>query len=68
MNKPGNTNTEFKRRGLYKIKKFYETYSSPEFVTTLMTQLDAYFAQDKDHTKVSAMQTQLNPLKNIIKY
>jgi predicted nuclease of restriction endonuclease-like (RecB) superfamily len=52
----------FNRRGLYRMKQFYETYSSPEFVTTLRTQLEAYFAHDKDHTKVSAMQTQLNRL------
>ncbi|MFN4008165.1 MAG: YhcG family protein [Chitinophagaceae bacterium] len=52
----------FNRRGLYRMKQFYETYSSPEFVTTLMTQLETYFAENKDNTKVSAMQTQLNRL------
>jgi predicted nuclease of restriction endonuclease-like (RecB) superfamily len=52
----------FNRRGLYRMKQFYETYSSPEFVTTLLTQLEAYFAENKDHTKVSAVQTQLNRL------
>jgi len=28
----------FNRRGLYRMKQFYETYFSPEFVSTLMTQ------------------------------
>lgn len=29
----------FNRRGLYRMKQFYETYSAPEFVSTLVTQL-----------------------------
>ncbi|MFN4233237.1 MAG: YhcG family protein [Bacteroidia bacterium] len=29
----------FNRRGLYRMKQFYETYSSPEFVSTLATHL-----------------------------
>ena len=29
----------FNRRGLYRMKKFYETYCNDEFVTTLLTQL-----------------------------
>ncbi|MBS1775514.1 MAG: DUF1016 family protein [Bacteroidetes bacterium] len=29
----------FNRRGLYRMKQFYETYSSPEFVSTLVTHL-----------------------------
>lgn len=52
----------FNRRGLYRMKQFYETYSSPEFVSTLATQLQAYFAGNKDNTKVSSMQTQLNEI------
>ncbi len=50
----------FNRRGLYRMKQFFDTYSSPEFVSTLLTQLEAYFSSNKDNTKVSAMQTQLN--------
>ena len=29
----------FNRRGLYRMKKFYETYADDEFVTTLLTQI-----------------------------
>ena len=29
----------FNRRGLYRMKKFYETYAKDEFVTTLLTQI-----------------------------
>ena len=29
----------FNRRGLYRMKQFYETYSGDEFVTTLLTQI-----------------------------
>ena len=29
----------FNRRGLYRMKKFYETYYNDEFVTTLLTQI-----------------------------
>ena len=29
----------FKRRGLYRMKKFYETYADDEFVTTLLSQI-----------------------------
>lgn len=50
----------FNRRGLYRMKQFYETYSSPEFVSPLVTQLEAYFAGNKEITKESAMQTQLH--------
>jgi predicted nuclease of restriction endonuclease-like (RecB) superfamily len=30
----------FNRRGLYRMKKFYETYKDDEFVTTLLTQIN----------------------------
>lgn len=29
----------FTRRGLYRMKKFYETYKDDEFVTTLLSQI-----------------------------
>ena len=54
----------FTRRGLYRMKQFYETYSSPEFVTPLATQLEAYFAGNKDNIKVSAMPTQIQTSKS----
>lgn len=33
----------FNRRGLYRMKQFYETYSGDEFVTTLLTQIRVCF-------------------------
>lgn len=53
----------FTRRGLYRMKQFYEVYSSPEFVTPLATQLEAYFAGNKDSIKVSALPTQIQASK-----
>lgn len=38
----------FNRRGLYRMKQYFETYSNPEFVSTLATQLEAYFAGIKN--------------------
>jgi hypothetical protein len=32
----------FNRRGLYRMKQFYETYTAPEFVSPLATQLHDY--------------------------
>lgn len=49
----------FTRRGLYRMKQFYEVYSSPEFVTPLATQLEAYFGGNNDYIKVSALPTQI---------
>lgn len=49
----------FTRRGLYRMKQFYEVYSSPEFVMPLATQLEAYFAGNKQDVKVSAAPTQI---------
>jgi DUF1016 N-terminal domain len=54
----------FTRRGLYRMKQFYELYSSPEFVTPLATQLEAYFAGNKDNTKVPALPTQIQSSKS----
>ncbi len=30
---------DLNRRGLYRMKKFYETYAGDEFVTTLLSQI-----------------------------
>jgi predicted nuclease of restriction endonuclease-like (RecB) superfamily len=49
----------FNRRGLYRMKQFYETYSSSEFVSTLATQLETYFGGNKQSVKVSALPTQI---------
>jgi DUF1016 N-terminal domain len=37
----------FNRRGLYRMKQFYEVYSDPQFISPLVTQLEAYFAGKK---------------------
>ncbi len=49
----------FTRRGLYRMKQFYEVYSSAEFVSPVATQLEAYFAGNKQTVKVSAVPTQM---------
>ncbi|MEZ4908229.1 MAG: PDDEXK nuclease domain-containing protein [Saprospiraceae bacterium] len=38
----------FNRRGLYRMKQFFETYANPEFVTTLATQF-----QSNENTQIS---------------
>lgn len=50
--------TGFNRRGLYRMKQFYETYSDPQFVSPLATQLEAYFNSNKELTKVSSLPAQ----------
>lgn len=57
----------FNRRGLYRMKQFYETYSDPEFVPSLATQLEEYFNANKEFSKVSALPTQLKKSKSKIK-
>lgn len=47
----------FNRRGLYRMKQFYETYSSPQFVSTLMTHLKK--TENETKNIVSALLTQL---------
>lgn len=41
----------FTRRGLYRMKQFYEVYSSAEFVSPIATQLEVYFAGNKEKVK-----------------
>jgi predicted nuclease of restriction endonuclease-like (RecB) superfamily len=47
----------FNRRGLYRMKQFYETYSSPDFVSTLMTQMQKTESEAKNI--VTTLLTQL---------
>jgi predicted nuclease of restriction endonuclease-like (RecB) superfamily len=54
----------FTRRGLYRMKQFYEVYSSAEFVSPVATQLEAYFAGNKQNIKVSALPTQIPASKS----
>lgn len=45
----------FNRRGLYRMKQFYEVYSDEKFASTLLTQM-----QNKENTNVSPLVTPLN--------
>lgn len=49
----------FNRRGLYRMKQFYETYSSPEFLSRLSSQLENYFNSENNISKVSPLSTQI---------
>lgn len=57
----------FNRRGLYRMKQFYETYSDPEFVSPLVTQLELYFAGNEKKTIVSPVATQLDTISMLQK-
>lgn len=48
----------FTRRGLYRMKQFHETYSSPDFFAAIGSPLDRYLKNDKS-SKVSALPTLL---------
>lgn len=47
----------FNRRGLYRMKQFYETYTSSEFVSTLLTQMKS--SENEVIVFVSALLTQI---------
>ncbi|CAN5676087.1 hypothetical protein BH10BAC2_BH10BAC2_02660 [soil metagenome] len=47
----------FNRRGLYRMKQFFETYTAPEFVSPLATQLEAWFAGNKENEGVGTADT-----------
>lgn len=47
----------FNRRGLYRMKQFYETYSVDQFVSPLATHLQSYFQNTFQNLKVSALPT-----------
>ena len=48
----------------YRIRQFYETYPCDEFVSELMTQLEARFTGNKTDKKVSAPPTQIKVTKS----
>jgi len=48
----------FNRRGLYRMKQFFETYSSTKFVSSAMTQIQE--AENQNNTFVSLPMTQFN--------
>lgn len=47
----------FNRRGLYRMKQFYETYSNPQIVSTVVTQLQ--ITENEAHKFVSTLLTQI---------
>jgi len=49
----------FTRRGLYRMKQFYEVYSSPDFMSPIVEQLKVYFDNIERKAKVSAVPTQM---------
>lgn len=49
----------FNRRGLYRMKQFFETYSASEFVSRLSYQLENYFNTESQNSKVSPLSTQI---------
>jgi DUF1016 N-terminal domain len=55
----------FTRRGLYRMRQFYDIYSSPEFMSPLATQLETYFAGNKENVKVSALPAQSEKIKRL---
>jgi predicted nuclease of restriction endonuclease-like (RecB) superfamily len=52
----------FNRRGLYRMKQFYETYSNPQFVSTVLTQLQA--SDNKEFEKVTPVVSQIKKEQN----
>lgn len=52
----------FNRRGLYRMKQFYETYSNPQLVSIAMAELQAI--ENKANTKVSPLATQIKKAQN----
>lgn len=51
----------FNRRGLYRMKQFYEIYATPKFILPLVKLLDIYFTGESK--KVSALPTQFKTTK-----
>lgn len=49
----------FTRRGLYRMKQFYEVYSSDGFVLPIASQLTEWLSANKESVKVSAAATQI---------
>ena len=48
----------FTRRGLYRMKQFYEVYSSPDFVSPIAVQLKVFFDNIERKGKVWGVSTQ----------
>lgn len=56
----------FERRTIYRMVNFYDTYSSPEFVSALPTQINSI--DNQSISIVSASLTQLEDEKQIISF
>lgn len=54
----------FNRRGLYRMKQFYETYSNPQIVSLLMTQLQ--LTENEVNKFVSSAMTQINWTQHLV--
>jgi predicted nuclease of restriction endonuclease-like (RecB) superfamily len=52
----------FNRRGLYRMKQFFDIYSDPDFVSPVAAQLEKYLSSIDKKSIVSALPTQLNVL------
>jgi predicted nuclease of restriction endonuclease-like (RecB) superfamily len=48
----------FTRRGLYRMKQFYEVYASDEFVLPLTEQIQAWYISNNRNSNMSAVPTQ----------
>ncbi|MBS1574292.1 MAG: DUF1016 family protein [Bacteroidetes bacterium] len=57
----------FNRRGLYRMKQFYETYTVEEFVSPLATYLQTYLKDKSQSQFVSAVSTQIQKEKKVSK-
>lgn len=54
----------FNRRGLYRMKQFYETYSNPQIVSSVMTQLQ--LTENEANNFVSSAMTQINWTQHLV--
>ena len=56
----------FNRRGLYRMKQFYETYSSAEFVSLPMAQIQETDNQDNEFVSLPMTQFRTNDIRKTI--
>jgi predicted nuclease of restriction endonuclease-like (RecB) superfamily len=50
----------FNRRGLYRMKQFFEVYSVEKFVAPIAELIQSYFEKDSSFSKVSALPTHIH--------
>src|SRR5690606_6913545 len=56
----------FNRRGLYRMKQFYETYSGRPFVSSVMTQLQITDDEENKSNPSSVTQLEMEDIRNSI--